>query len=371
MYAERIIAVRKIGPSRVVDIEVDNPSHVFYGNGVAGSNSHGVSYAYIAYWSAYLKANSPLKFYKNWLREAKEKIDPDREMRELISSAKNDGIPVYGPSVFLMNENFELDESAIYFGFCNVKNVGKIEYQKISSDLRTADLNNWAKLAVFHLLKFNKRTIDNLIYVGTFDHLKKPRLEMIHELTCLRDLTDKEVGWVMENWQDDGLLNNLSRLSPVKKNGGGTSNVNRAAAVLDVMNRITNPGRELWNNPSTLCKIEYQLLGCELSFSELDGCRDLTYANCTCSDFYNRNHPKSVILGVKIKEFREHVTKSGETMCFLVVEDKTGELENIVVFPDKYSEYSDIIYNDSTVILTGERSSKGDDSFIVERIDQI
>ena len=40
----------------------------------------------------------------------------------------------------------------------------------------------WEELMVKYLLDFNKRTIDNLVYVGTFD-TNRSRLIMIHELS--------------------------------------------------------------------------------------------------------------------------------------------------------------------------------------------
>ena len=55
-------------------------------------------------------------------------------------------------------------------------------------------------------------------------------------------------------------------------------------------------------------------------------------------------------------------------MAFLSVEDNSGELENIVIFPDVYSQNKDIIYEESTLLLTGEIKDKKRRSFIVESV---
>lgn len=336
------------------------------------NKSHGVSYAYLAYWSAYLKTHYPSKFYLNWLKQADDKIDPDKEMKELIMSARSDGINVFGPSLDYIEDNFTEHNKNIYFGFCNVKNVGLNEFIKLKERLSTAKLDKWLPLMVNHLLLLNKRTVENLIYVGTFSRYGKSRLEMVHEITCLRELTDKELDWLSMNLNENiSLSDNLRRLSIPKKDGGGVANKNRTTAVLELINRIENPGRDLSDNPSQLSKIERQLLGCEISMSELDGCADAAYANCTCVDYNNKNHEKYVVIAATIKSYREIETKNNEKMCFLTIEDKTGEMENVIVFPNIYDEFGGIIYEDSNVLITGSRSQKGDSSFIVERLEQI
>lgn len=340
--------------------------------------SHAVQYAFITYWSAWLKVHRPERYYLNWLQQAKEKIDPNKEKRELIASAKNDGMIINGPSVYFMNENFIAQDGAIYFGFCNVKNVGVNEFNKIKEQLQTADLSDWYHMSIHYLLELNRRTIDNLVYVGTFDYLGKSRLEMIHELSCLRELTNKELEWLKKNWNNDlGNKNsikllkaNIQRLSPSKKDGGGAANKNRTVVILDILTRLENPGRDLWNDPAMLSRIERDLLGCEISYSELDGCRDASFANCTCEQFLAKLNPKFAVIAGRIKAYREHETKTSETMCFLTIEDKTGELENIVVFPNIYADFSDTIYDDATILISGFRSDSGD-SFIVEKIETI
>lgn len=333
--------------------------------------SHSIQYTHITYWTAYLKYYYPLKFYLHKLKLADDKIDPLKEVKELIMSAKSDGIKVYGPSLKLMNENFEVSDGAIYFGFCNVKNVGQAEFNKIKSKLKSVD--DWYNLLINYLLSFNKRTIDNLIYVGTFDIFGKSRLEMLHELSCLRELSEPELKFLQKFaiLDKDDLILALMKTALPKKEGGGCSNKNRIEIVKDIITRLKNPGRSLWDSPAILAKAEANLLGCEISFSEIDSCKDASYANCTCLDFANKNHPKSVVLAVTITSYREIETKNKEKMCFLTVEDGSGDLENIIVFPNIYSEYGDIIYEGATVLLQGSRSNKNDDSFIVESIELI
>lgn len=338
------------------------------------NKSHGISYAYIAYWSAYLKCYKPLEFYRNWLREAEEKIDPDKEVKELIFAAKKDGIAVNGPNIIHLNEKFEIFDGQIYFGITNVKNIGKQECLKLKEYLKPEYMENWNLLLIHCLVNVNKRAIDNLIYVGGIDtyKFKRSRLQMIHELSCIRDLTTTELKWLQSNFDiRNSLEHNIRRLSKTRKDGGGAFTEKRSQAIQDIIKRLLDPGRSLYDDASVISKLERTLLGCEISRNELESCADADFANTTCAQYNDKNHPKQVVIACTIKSFREILTKTKEKMCFLTVEDDTAELENIVVFPKIYEEYGEIIYEDSTILLSGARSYKGDNAFIVEGLEQI
>ena len=81
MQARKIKSIKKIGYLPTMDIEVDNESHVFYGDGIATSNSHAVAYAVNSYWSAYRRVHSTKAFFTAWLEYAHEKQDPHQECR--------------------------------------------------------------------------------------------------------------------------------------------------------------------------------------------------------------------------------------------------------------------------------------------------
>ena len=163
------------------------------------NKSHAVAYAIMAYWSAYLKYYHPEKFFKHWLRNAGEKIDPDLEKRQLIMAAKNENIEVYGPSMRYLDENFSWHNESIYFGVCNVKNVGKAHLDKYKHLVSEWDRPlSWSELVIHILPHINKKAVENLIKVGFFGGLKKSRSEMLHEFSCVKELTKKELEHLSE-----------------------------------------------------------------------------------------------------------------------------------------------------------------------------
>jgi len=337
------------------------------------NKSHAVAYAKMAYWSAWVKYHYPEKFFKHWLQNADEKIDPDLEKRQLIISAKSEGIKVCGPSIKILEENFSWHNNAIHFGICNVKNVGNAHLAQLKDYLSKIDATdlNWTTLLVKVLPNINKRAVENLISVGAFSGFGKSRSEMLHEYHCYLDLTDKELDHLAKhsNTKDLNITTILDNFikSGTKKNGGFISTQSRLEKIENILLRINNPGRSLVDNSVVYAKIEEKLLGYSINHSELNACSETCHANATCKEVTDGKTGGSIIAAI-IKRVREHKTKNGDFMAFLSIEDESGELENIVVFPDIYEQNRDIIYEQATVLISGEIKDKQRNSFIVDKI---
>ena len=336
------------------------------------NKSHAVAYAEMAYWSAWLRCHHPSRFFKNWLGGASDKIDPDMEKRQLIMAAKAESIDVCGPSFKVLEENFSWTEGAIHFGICNVKNVGKAHLLQLKDKLGQLHTNelNWANVLIKVLKNVNKRAVENLIKVGAFGGLGKSRTEMLHEYHCFMELTKKEMQAVEENLNIEGGVADIIRklLSyGTKKDGGFISSQNRILKVESVLSRLENPGRSLSDNSVVYAKTEERLLGYSINHSELNSCSDACHANTTCKEIADGKMGSSVV-AVIVKNVREHKTKNGDVMAFLSVEDDSGESENIIIFPDVYGQHRDIIYNDATLLLSGEIKDKKRNSFIVDKV---
>ena len=334
------------------------------------NKSHAVSYALMAYWSAYLKANKKLEFYLHWLSNAKEKIDPNQEIYELVESAKIDHIDVKTPLHEHPESNFSIQGKDIFFGITNVKNVGVNEFVKIKNFLNELKPKTWVEYVVNILPNVNKRAVNNLIAVGFFAGLEKSRSEMTHEFSCVKDLSKKELEVLQEKLDCSlSLQDNLIKLNNLKRDGGAVATSKRLEAFADIINRLKNPGRSLKDNPMSISISEENLLGAPISYSKVDGCADASFANTTCKEILDGKKSKS-ILAVEITEVKEYTTKNKDNMAFLSVRDDSLEIENVVVFPDTYREYEDIIYETATVLMFGQKA-KDRNSFIVNEINQI
>jgi DNA polymerase-3 subunit alpha len=66
------------------------------------------------------------------------------------------------------------------------------------------------------------------------------------------------------------------------------------------------------------------------------------------------------IVGI-ITEKKTKITKSGDTMAFLTVDDSYGEIE-VIVFAKRYASFSDLLHTDNAVFIDGNISVEDDDS---------
>ena len=58
-------------------------------------------------------------------------------------------------------------------------------------------------------------------------------------------------------------------------------------------------------------------------------------------------------------------------MNFLCVEDGTGTLDSVTVFPECYDEHKDLLVESNTLLIIGEISNKDKCSLIANQFSQI
>ena len=143
--------------------------------GYAFNKAHSVSYAMIAYWTAFFKANYPEEYLvalMNAHAGQGDKIASD------VTECLRLGIPVLLPDVNRSEADFSIDVSSdgkptIRFGLAAVKNVGSMaviplveERKKNGPYLSVEDLCRRADLG-----SINRRAMESLIKVGILDSL--------------------------------------------------------------------------------------------------------------------------------------------------------------------------------------------------------
>lgn len=382
-----VYSINQLGIRETVDIEVDNESHLFWGNGIATSNSHSVAYAINSFRSAYCKAHDPLSFYCTYLNHAHNKPDKQEEIRELISDAKRNGIEVYPPTLDNFYRCFKKDsaKNIIYFGYSNVKNVGEGEQEKIETHVNSVQeqLNknisefNWMELLLYFSPKVKKTAFVSLISVGAFNgkNNQKSRNAMLFEYKTFLDLTDKEVNWIVNEYPSKKYE---TLVDAIKDSINSNSKINsrRVKTVQDLYSSLKNPPHSLDDSIEWKAEVENKLMGCSLSCVQTDAV-SAEEADCTCRDLTSRNtRPGHATVVVQIKRCGEYIIKkgekAGEIMAFLTVEDFTGECDSFVVFSDVYSKIKKLLFAGNTVVLTGVVKERDKDlSFIVNEAKQI
>lgn len=333
------------------------------------NKSHAISYAINAYASAYAKAHYKNEFFTAYLRFAKDKIDPMREVYELVNNAIENGVEVYRPDLRKLNSDFILENNIIYFGLTNIKGIGQSVYNKIVEYTKNIDLNTIQinELLFGVLDKINSTAAKALVSVGAVDYLKISRKKILFYLDIIQNLSMREKDIILSNLDKELSLKQLLELllpSVSKK---------RKEVISSLILAVQKPAYSLDDNYEWIAGIEKQYLGVSITCSIVDG-RDLEAANTDCGSL-NKSSVlgKSIIVGAEIDDINIVKTKRGEKagqeMAFVKISDGTGSCD-LVVFPKEFESYRHLLYKDNTVMLSLEQSKKKD-SFIIKKCWQI
>ena len=331
------------------------------------NKSHAVSYAINGYLSAYAKAHFPRVFFASYLRFAKDKIDPQQEIKELIRNANEMDINIHIPDFRNLNEFFTIKDKNIYFGLTDIKGVGASVYQKIIEITKNLDTNNlkWLETNTKILMNINSTAAKSLISGGAFDYFKKNRTEMLFEYELLCNLTKKELEQ-FDNLMisNETLKSNLIRLCEL-----GKTNKNRKENILNLTKIIDNPPYSLIDKIGWLSDSESSLLGASITCSKLDT-YDISMTNLDCKQYKHTYIDKNIIIAGEVVNINVVKTKKGKNpgqeMAFITIEDSTGILDSVVFFPEKWEEYKHHLFERNILIFVGNKT-KNKDALVVEK----
>lgn len=351
----------------------------------AFNKSHSISYAVCSYWSAYQKAHNTKEFFLSYLYYANEKQDPHQEIYELISEAKLFDIQVKTPSIKNYKPKFNIKGNKIYFGLKDVKSLtGKtgdhvVEAIELTEKERGKKIDKftWTEILVFFGSKVNSTSFKALASIGFFRDFNGSisRTKALYDYEIYRTLTANEKRWVQNNfsnsWND--LSECLTALSPTKKEGGGTSKLERKQSVENEIKLLLNPPYDLIDDPSWIIDQEIKFLGCPITLTKIET-SDTSAANTTCKEIVNGKRGKDLCIVGNIQRLSDYkITKGdsqGKLMSFLTIEDDTCILDSVIVFPSVKEKYKYILYEGNNLIFCGS-VQKNDSSFIVDKIHEI
>lgn len=332
------------------------------------NKSHAVSYAINGYLSAYAKAHFPRIFFASYLRFAKDKIDPQQEIKELIRNANEMDINVYIPDFRNLNEFFLIKDKNIYFGLTDIKGVGASVFKKMVELTTNIDVRSltWPQMCASILMNINSTACKALISSGAFDYFKKSRTSMLFEYETLSGLTKKELEqFISMGDKDTSIKDGLNRLY----DNGNKINKNRKQNIHQLINLINNPPYSLMDKIEWLSDSESQLLGASITCSKLDT-YDMSMTNMDCKTYKNTLLDKNIVMAGEVVNINVVKTKKGKNpgqeMAFITIEDGGGILDSVVLFPEKWAEYKHHLFERNILIFVGNKT-KNKDAFVVEK----
>ena len=312
--------------------------------GYGFNKAHAASYGFVAYITAYLKANFP-EIYMSAVLTA-ESGDTET-IGIMIAECKRMGIEVLPPSI---NESFsqfsvvpkEDGRYKIRFGLTTIKNFGQGISSAITQERKERgkfkDLPDFLERVKDKNL--NKKSLESLIKCGALDEFGERGI-LLANLDNLLAYHKERVNAPDNQHSLFGLMSDSSTVPTLR--------LNKAP-------EATKKEKLIW---------EKELLGLYISGHPLEEHREkLEAREVNIKSLEKLRDGAEVVIGGMITDVRDVTTKSGERMAFLKFMDLSGETE-VAIFPRTLVELKEMVVKESCVVIKGrvsKRKSRMDDN---------
>ncbi len=340
----KIISRKSLGTQPVYDIGVEHDHNFVLANGLVASNcfnkSHSTAYGYVTYQTAYLKANYPVEYMAALLTASSGNQD---KVQKYIATCSSMGIKVEQPDINRSDIDFTPVSGSILFGLSAVRNLGQGAIECILKVRETdgpfkslADLCDRVDLRTV-----NRRALEALIYSGAFDSIEPNRKQMIESLELL-------ISWAQNRAKDREIgQGNLFDMLGIQN---GSQNTN-SAAWESAPKAPDGPDF----SPQEKLRLEKELLGFYVSDHPLKSANQIAklLSPIGLNELGEHNKKKTISAIVMLTDVKQIMTKKGEPMAVVQMEDLTGQAEG-VVFPKSFDRIKSFIKADVRLIIWGK-----------------
>jgi DNA polymerase-3 subunit alpha len=311
--------------------------------GYGFNKSHSTTYAWIAYQTAYLKANYPAHFLAALLTIEAANTE---KLAMYLGECRELGVSILQPDVNASELRFTVVGAAVRFGLCAVKNVGEGAIQSILAVRRERGRIDSLFTLCEHvdLRLVNKRVLESLIKAGAMDSLVEDGRAVASRRARLFAAVDRalEHGSRHQRDRDKG---QSQLFGGSDGEAGGTAVPLLEAAPWSEVQQLAGEkealGFYMSGHPLERFANEMKLFGArriaELTSSEAD-----------------------VWTGGIVSGIRPLKTKKGDRMAVFVLDDVEGNLE-VVVFPDTFGKHGALVEADAMLLVRG-KFEKDDES---------
>ena len=318
------------------DLWVENERSAEY----SFNKAHAACYALISYRTAYLKANYPAEYMAALISSV---MDTKDKVPFYVAECESMGLEVLPPDVNSSQRDFAVVEGKIRFGLSAVKNVGENAVRAIIEARETDGrfVSIWDVAERVDAQHVSSRVLESLIRAGALDSTGDPRRGMLLVL-------DQAVqsGRKAQADRHAGQTNLFEGLTDASVGGGGGGS------------HPPVPAGEF--EKKELLAGERETLGLFVSSHPLSDIADQLRrkVDVPIRELENRKEGETVTIGGLVSSVRQTMTKKGDPMAFVQLEDTTGVVE-VVVFSKAFTAARPLLEQDRIVIVKGRVDQRG------------
>ncbi len=319
--------------------------------GYGFNKAHAASYAVVAFFTAYLKANYTAEFMAATMTT--EAADA-KKIANAIAECKRMGVEVLGPDVSRSDRGFTVENKGVRFGLLAIKGIGEGPINEI---VRVRSEGGPFKSLADFCTRVDPRfvgkgAIETLIKAGAMDAFADSQR---HQLL---DAVERamQFGKSERAAKERGMVSLFGEMQEIE------------SAIEFALNakapEISRKQLLAW---------EKELIGVYISNHPLAYLSDLLDEKVTHStaEITEEMDKQKVVIGGTITEARRIATKKGDTMCVVRLEDMFGSI-GVTVFPRAYEETAELWVEDTVVIVHGEVQVRRDEpGLLCNRVERL
>ena len=296
------------------------------------NRSHSFAYAYLAYQTAYLKANYPTYFYAAVLTS---EGDNTEKVARYIGEMKSRGFALLPPDVNTSNQGFTPVGEAVRFGLAAIKGVGEAAVQSILRVRADGPFKSLFDLSDrIDSRAVNKRVFEAMTKSGALDGLAGGNSVKRSALFATLDKAMEQ---------------------------GAKSQRDRASGQIGFFEMIPMEESEPdlvackpWSKKEQL-NFEKETLGFYASGHPLEEYRESLQGLATVDggNIGERPHGEQIAMGGIVIDLAVRTTKKGDRFALFRLEDQFASVK-IVCWPEQYNKYKTHIEDGKALLIKGK-----------------
>lgn len=327
----------------------------------AFNKSHSTCYAYIAFQTAWLKANYPAEYMASVLSNNMSDI---KEVSFFMEECRRMGVPVLGPCVNESQFRFTVNaKGEIRFGLGAIKGVGENAVDQLVTERKTNGIYQdfFDFIRRIDLRIVNKRTLESLVQAGGFDSFKIARSRFFVEDAKGTSFVEGAIRY--GNAVREGANSNQASLF------GEDTSADIAPPII--------PEAEEWGTARKL-NLEKEVVGIFISGHPLDDYKLDIKSFCTPGGLSNlkdleRNMGRELRIAGIVNEAAHKIGKNNNPYGMFNLEDYE-ETSKFFLFGDDYARFKHLLENGWYLMITGKiqmrkRDGKEEPEFRISQVE--